>query len=436
MCFGFTSIDLENVYFAGSADGGETWTDGAGWIFDSPPELPDIDGCGDGRFMGTMVPSYLASDGSVMAKVEITDAIDTDNGYTAMSWDWYDVGAGYTNFIDMAVGGYTAADPSENEWAFGGFSIIGDHGELGSQSGFFSYQNSEGGNAWIYTLADNPGDFNGCESTSMDIDQGTLYSYAVYTYDNEGAMDIYVFIMDFGQWGEYSGSPIHENAFEAFISSSGDDANLDVSALNDNVIIVSERDGDIIGYYSGNGLNNIEETTIETGAENPRIVHTDENTAICTFIKNDILYSSTTEDGGASWSSPTQISGPEEVVTGDICGFGAVYESEDIVYFAPVDASIPIIEIGTVSGGIGVSAIIKNTGSGDATDVSYSISATGGILGKINKVDSGTITVTAGGQETISLPMLIGLGKVTIDVTAGSASETVQGTQILVYTMI
>jgi len=243
-----------------------------------------------------------------------------------MSWGWYDVGAGYTNFIDMAVGGYTAADPSENEWAFGGFSIIGDHGELGSQSGFFSYQNSEGGNAWIYTLADNPGDFNGCESTSMDIDQGTLYSYAVYTYDNEGAMDIYVFIMDFGQWGEYSGSPIHENAFEAFISSSGDDANLDVSALNDNVIIVSERDGDIIGYYSGNGLNNIEETTIETGAENPRIFHTDENTAICTFIKNDILYSSTTEDGGASWSSPTQISGPEEVVTGDICGFGAVYE--------------------------------------------------------------------------------------------------------------
>ena len=97
---------------------------------------------------------------------------------------------------------------------------------------------------------------------------------------------------------------------------------------------------------------------------------------------------------------------------------------------------MPIIEIGTISGGMGISAEIKNTGSADANDVSYSISATGGILGKINKADSGTITVTNGGQEIISLPMIIGLGKVSITVTAGSASKTIDGTQILVYTII
>jgi len=85
---------------------------------------------------------------------------------------------------------------------------------------------------------------------------------------------------------------------------------------------------------------------------------------------------------------------------------------------------------------MGISAEIKNTGSADANNIPYSISATGGILGNINKAYSGTITVADGGQETISLPMLIGLGKLSITVTAGSTSETVDGTQILFYTMI
>ena len=60
-------------------------------------------------------------------------------------YSWNDVGAGYTNFIDVACGGYTAADPAENEWAYGGYSIVGDHGDLGEQTGFFSYLNSD---AW------------------------------------------------------------------------------------------------------------------------------------------------------------------------------------------------------------------------------------------------------------------------------------------------
>ena len=66
-------------------------------------------------------------------------------------------------------------------------------------------------------------------------------------------MDLYLFIMDFGQWGEYGGSPIHENNWVETLATSGNDNNLDVSAFQQNVIIVSERDGAIIAYYA-NGL--------------------------------------------------------------------------------------------------------------------------------------------------------------------------------------
>ena len=121
----------------------------------------------------------------------------------------------------------------------------------------------------------------------------------------------------------------------------------------------------------------------------------------------------------------------------DVCEAGAVYTgNDDIVYFNSVGIARAIVTIASISGGTGVSAVIENIGDADATGVEWSMTATGGILGMINSEASGTISVPAGGTQTISLPMLFGLGAVTIEVHAGTASETVQGTQLLILTRL
>lgn len=431
MVLGFNSPENENVFFSGSLDFGQTWTDGTGWQLDEAPELPDVDGCGDGRFIAALVPNGLDYDGGAGYVIHISDP-STQDGYSAGSYSWNDVGAGYTNFIDVACGGYTAVDPTENEWAYGGYSIVGDHGELGSQTGFFSYQNSVDGYAWIYTLADNPGDFNGATSTSMDIDQETLYSYAVYNYDNQGNKDILLFIMDFGQWGTYSGSAIHEHNWVQTIETSGNDNTLDVSALNKNVIIVSERDGNIIAYYA-TGLHNLgfTEKTITTGATQPRISHYDELKAVCEFIKDGASYFSFTEDGGVTWSTPELVSEEPNVVNGDVCAYGYAYESEDTIYFAPADFSQAILTIESVSGGIGVKAVIKNVGTAAAENVAWSIVTDGTVF--IGGEKSGQITVQPGASTTIKTGLMLGFGKIDVTITVGSVTKKVSGKLLLFF---
>jgi len=429
-------ITQENIYYYGSTDVGETWIGGLGWAMDDVPEKPCVDGCGDGRYIASCVPGPYDNEGSVTIKTTIDDVADFENTFNGVYWTWNDVGEGYYNFIDVEVAGYTADDEIENTWAYGCYAIIGDHGELGSQTGFFSYQAEEAGIAWIYTLANESGDLNDGTSCGVDIDHGNNFAYAVYNYDHGGTKDIYIFIMNFDTWGDFDGYPIHNETYEAFINSSGNDNALDVSALNDNVIIVSERDGSIVAYYSTDGLSTIDEVVIDTEGEMPRIAHLDNQRAVCSFVKNDILYTSITEDGGATWTTPNDNSENGPVESADICAFGGLYSAQEVIYFSPIDTSVPIVEIKSISGGFGVKAEVENSGTGDAVDVPYTITASGGLIGMINKESEGVISIPAGDSVSISLPMIIGLGSVTIDVQVGTASTSVDGTQLLIYTLL
>ena len=77
----------------------------------------------------------------------------------------------------------------------------------------------------------------------------------------------------------------------------------------------------------------------------------------------------------------------------------------------------PMLEIGVIKGGLfKVSALISNTGSMDATDVEWSITLEGGAF--IGKETTGTETITAGGEVTVSSKLIIGLGATTVTVTA------------------
>ena len=70
---------------------------------------------------------------------------------------------------------------------------------------------------------------------------------------------------------------------------------------------------------------------------------------------------------------------------------------------------------------IGVNAEIKNIGDTDATNVEWTITVTGGILGMINKTASGTATTLAPNAiEAISSGLVLGIGKIEIEITANA----------------
>ena len=214
------------------------------------------------------------------------------------------------------------------------------------------------------------------------------------------------------------------------ITSAGNDTSVDIAALNNNVIIVSQRDGDIVAYYSSNALTTVNEVTIDTGAVNPRVAFSDENKATCSFIKSGQVYVSFTDDGGATWSTPEAIDEPENVnvpsefKAADTCSLGVQWQQEDgNIYFAAAGSQPPvppILAISGITGGTKLTATITNTGGSAATNVAWTMTITGGILGRINKTYTGNIPTLApaGGQAIQSTGIILGLGKITIAISA------------------
>jgi hypothetical protein len=98
-----------------------------------------------------------------------------------------------------------------------------------------------------------------------------------------------------------------------------------------------------------------------------------------------------------------------------------------IQHLAPPSISI------TIRGGIGVSAIIKNTGTTGLTNINWSIGLKGGILliGKTPK--TGSIATLGAGAETTVRDFVFGFGKTTIIVTAGTQVKNATARMFLFF---
>ncbi len=78
-----------------------------------------------------------------------------------------------------------------------------------------------------------------------------------------------------------------------------------------------------------------------------------------------------------------------------------------------------------ISGGMGVTARINNTGTAEATNIPWEIYFCSGRV-FIGGFTEGTINVPAGGETTISSGLVFGIGPGSITVTAGGASKIVR----------
>jgi len=121
--------------------------------------------------------------------------------------------------------------------------------------------------------------------------------------------------------------------------------------------------------------------------KNPIISAKDNNNATIIFTSNSNLYYSRTHDGGRSWSSETRVnqndgSVVEQYGCSDICGEYVVWtdnrnDGKDIYFNSLTDIPSGEIEISSISGGIGVTAIVSNIGDAEITDVDWIIDLKG-----------------------------------------------------------
>jgi hypothetical protein len=93
----------------------------------------------------------------------------------------------------------------------------------------------------------------------------------------------------------------------------------------------------------------------------------------------------------------------------------------------PLDITVTTEFSVQIKGGFGVKMVITNTGTSDATGVTWQIHVQGGILKLINKTKSGTIDIPAGTSKTVSTGLILGLGGITISTQVAGNEKTANG---------
>lgn len=418
-----------------SLDNGVTWEE-AGYFAESlGAEYPDADANEHGFYATFSAPP--ATPGMTW----VVDASDLSNiaGYT-VDWSPYDV-------YDFEYPGISCYTFEGEDWNEGG----------SAKTCYFNYNGADvsGCPAINYAM---PGDsvalswipgVSDYVHADFAIDEATDMSYAVY--DNSVGANLLVRKDNFAI---RDGDGFHQNAGNFDVGDSVTDIqNPSIEANDDIIIIVAEAAGNVVCYYSANGMVTVQESTVEAGAAFPEVMLAPDGTYVCSYIKDGVIYSETSADG-ATWGDQEVVADNEvndrfqshdlgKGVTGVFGVWEDIRNADIDIYFAEVfGVEVPILEIISIAGGIGVTATIKNTGTAAATDVQLGITVTGGVLNLINKNASDTVASLAIDEEvTIKSGLIFGLGAIDIEVTAtcaegASATKTDTGKVLIIFTTV
>ena len=238
--------------------------------------------------------------------------------------------------------------------------------------------------------------------------------------------------------GDTDSTDIEFTPYQLYIDMGRDPA---ISKSGDNVVIVymnnDNGDWDIKCAYSNDDGATWSMSTIAeqhpVDETNPDVYIAGKNVYVA-YISDGNLYLVKSEDGGATWSEPTQINDVDGSVVAepgcvDVYGAGIVWEDNRNgnidIYYAPLSA--PRIVIQSVSGGIGISVTVANVGTEDAQNVPWSIDVSGGLV-ILGKHAEDTITsLPVGESATISSGLMLGIGKITVDINVGGATAKASG---------
>jgi len=438
--------DEGEIIWTFSTDDGETYDPGYYYPAVYGGDYPSIKLWSGTRFFGTFVTDLYDSGGSLSYIFECSNPADFET-YDMNFWDW----STPHEFHDMIDADIACCDSqNEHEWGVSSYVMSTD---------------LEGGvtNAPVIVFA-NPDDPNyallgyysegNCSHTDVDIDREEDMSYAIFDQDPSLTNEWRLLCRRLN-FADPFGGP--DNLYA--ITSDGNLKFPAISVNNGNIVILAETDEygdkDIICFYGDDIMSLQTSFVVDSGDDEmfPDVRHLENDIYVCTFVMSETLYKSVSEDGGATWSNPEEVyETVEEYKTSDICDFAAMamfevdngvdidihLENELDVWQVPV----PILDIISISGGLGVTATIKNIGDGPATDVAWNIRVTGGILNRIDVNESDIVlSLAAGAEFEAKTGIFLGFGKIEITVSVtcdeeSSDEETADGRQIIIFTWI
>lgn len=432
--FEFTQDEVDYLPdFWYSLDGGDSWTESGAFSESLGCEYPDADSSDNG-FYATFSGSENDRGEQWLVRGEDLEAI------TGSRWVWSTHGFDYLEF--MSISCYTR---DGEDWNYGGMAGTGYNGYSGNDvegCPFIYYQVNEEGYATIGWL-NNVQDY---KHSDFAIDEVTEMSYAVY--DNDVDMTLLLRKDNYGIWDQ-DGHHVYVTSYDV-----GDGVtnlmNPSVEAHDDIVVVVAEEDGNIVCFYSNDGFASVQQSTVVSSAMYPEVMlAADGVTFVCSYIKNGAINSIKSEDGGQTWTGEGEVEdtqveseyGAHDLGKGTQAIFSVWQDNRnpdlDIYFTEASSVSAPDVKIISVTGGLGVTAVIKNEGTAAASNVAWTISVTGGILNLINKNAGDTIASLGPGQEqTVKSGLFIGLGTIYVTVTADSATENVEGKHWIIFTVL
>ncbi len=214
----------------------------------------------------------------------------------------------------------------------------------------------------------------------------------------------------------------------------------DISSSGNNVCLVYVDGGNVKCAYSTFSGTEYDPgfawqfSTVATGASAPS-VYMSGNTVQCAYAKGGNVYKAVSTDKGATWGTPEKVNSVDGYVVAepgsiDITDIGIVWTdsrsgTKDI--YTAGAADVAILTVDSISGGFGVSAVVKNTGTAAAEDVPCKITIDAPLM-ILGGEKTSTIDVPAGGQATLKSGFILGFGGATITVQAGDAAKTATGT--------
>jgi len=152
------------------------------------------------------------------------------------------------------------------------------------------------------------------------------------------------------------------------------------------------------------------------------------------FMRNGDIHVTSSKDSGKTWSMPEEVNDNLNTVVEEFqnsaiksnYGFWTDNrDGNDDIYFDTVGAA-PIPKINEIKGGFGIQVILSNVGNAPIDNLGWSIDLEGGLIFLGAHVE-GTESIEPGDSITIQSGLILGIGRIAIDVKFGETEKSVEG---------